>query len=255
MKSFELISPSFMAFPRFLRENGYKNPTDPSNCPWHLGHQTTESPFAWLQSHPQAMDYFLPWMATNREGLSIFLDAYPYRDHLQNTNSEVPLFVDIGGAMGHQTTEAKKRIADIPGRVVLQDLPPVIEQVKDNLIAGVEAMPYDFFTPQPVSGARIYYMRNILHDWPNDKCKEILQNTASAMTPDSVLLIDDMVLPEVGAPWRATQLDMAMITCLAATERTESQWRDLFEESGMKIVKIVQYSEECQECVIAIVPK
>ncbi|CAJ2500565.1 Uu.00g034180.m01.CDS01 [Anthostomella pinea] len=60
---FEMVSPSFMAFPSFLRENGYRNPTDPNHCPWHLGHRTDLSPFPWLQTHPEHFGYFLPWMA------------------------------------------------------------------------------------------------------------------------------------------------------------------------------------------------
>ncbi|KAI1738165.1 hypothetical protein F4680DRAFT_426303 [Xylaria scruposa] len=49
-------------------------------------------------------------------------------------------------------------------------------------------------------GARVYYLRNILHDWPTSKCREILENVKIAMTKDSVILIDEMVLSERGVP-------------------------------------------------------
>jgi len=72
----------------------------------------------------------------------------------------------------------------------------------------------------------------------------------AGMTSDSVLLIDEMVLSERGAPWRATQLDMAMITCLAAMERSEAQWRDLLDAAGFYIKKVWKYTEECEDCVL-----
>ncbi|KAL5374171.1 hypothetical protein PMIN02_012307 [Paraphaeosphaeria minitans] len=75
-------------------------------------------------------------------------------------------------------------------------------------------MVYDFNIPQPIRGAKAYYMRMILHDYPNEQCRRILQNTISAMTEDSVLLVDEIVLPEVGAAWRATQMDMTMLNAL-----------------------------------------
>ena len=40
---------------------------------------------------------------------------------------------------------------DIKGRVILQDLPRVIEDISDPL-PGVEKIGYDFFTPQPIKG-------------------------------------------------------------------------------------------------------
>ena len=99
--------------------------------------------------------------------------------------------------------------------MVLQDLSPVIGAAPD--IKGLEKMAYDFWEPQPIRGksivsklpmrwvlsrpilgARAYYIRNVLHDWPDEKCKLILENIKSAMTSESVVLIDEMVIPNLG---------------------------------------------------------
>lgn len=56
-----------------------------------------------------------------------------------------------------------------------------------------------------VTGARFYYMRNVLHDHPDDKCQIILKQTMSAMENDSVILIDEMALPDTGIHWQAAQ--------------------------------------------------
>lgn len=38
-----------------------------------------------------------------------------------------------------------------------------------------------------------------MHDYPDDKCRTILQHTVAAMSADSVVLLDDVVLPDHGA--------------------------------------------------------
>jgi len=70
------------------------------------------------------------------------------------------------------------------------------------------------------------------------------------MARDSLLLIDEMVLPNKDIPWRATQVDILMGCMVAARERTEEEWRLLFKGTGFKIADILSYREENQDCVI-----
>ena len=90
-----------------------------------------------------------------------------------------------------------------------------------------------------MQGARAYYFRMILHDWPDDQCLLILQNTVQAMKPGySKLLINDIVLPNKGAGAFPTQSDITMMSLLAAMERSEDQWRALLERAGLKKIRI-----------------
>ena len=98
-------------------------------------------------------------------------------------------------------------------------------------------------------------MRNILHDYPDDKCKVILQLTKEAMGADSFILIDEMVLPDQRIHWQAAQLDIAMMSSLSAMERTKKQWYKLLESAGLKIVQICTYTEELQDSIIVAVPE
>lgn len=75
------------------------------------------------------------------------------------------------------------------------------------------------------------------------------------MTQDSVLLIDEMVLSERGSPWQATQVDLTMAVALSAVERTEAQWRALFNPVGLQVLDVVKYREELEDCVIVIALK
>lgn len=96
-------------------------------------------------------------------------------------------------------------------------------------------------------------MRNIIHDYPDEKALLILKNTAAALAPGSVILIDDMVIPNTGAHFHATQLDISMMSSLAAIERTQEQWYSLIERAGLKINKIYTYTISLQDSVIEVV--
>lgn len=92
-------------------------------------------------------------------------------------------------------------------------------------------------------------MHSVLHDWPDDVCKSILKQIADAMERGySKLLINENVIPDIGADWQSTALDMMMLTLFSSKERTLSEWRQLLEspESGLKIVRIwgTKHSQE-----------
>ena len=82
-------------------------------------------------------------------------------------------------------------------------------------------------------------MHSCLHDWPDDKCVEILANLRSAMTKGySKLLINENVVPDKGAHWATTALDVLMLACFSSCERTEPNWHRLLQSAGFKITKI-----------------
>jgi demethylsterigmatocystin 6-O-methyltransferase len=75
------------------------------------------------------------------------------------------------------------------------------------------------------------------------------------MSPDSQLLIDDMVLPNTGVHWRSACLDLHMMTMLGALERNVDQWSSLLERAGLKIVEINTYQPMMKYSVITAVLK
>lgn len=97
-------------------------------------------------------------MASRRRPELSWLSVYPVREELAtgkweagaNTESTRAVYVNIGGGIGHQCAEFKDKYADVPGRVVLQDLAHSI--AKAQSAPGVENMIHDFFDEQPVKG-------------------------------------------------------------------------------------------------------
>ena len=102
-------------------------------------------------------------------------------------------------------------------------------------------------------GAKFYYLKTVIHNWPDHKVREILQNIIPAMSAHSVILIDEMVLPDSGVNWHATSMDLTMMALLAAVERTRTQWAELLDSVGLKIKKVHIYSPSVYEGVITVV--
>ena len=72
------------------------------------------------------------------------------------------LLVDVGGGVGQDLLKFHAKHPDLRGRLILQDLPDVVNNAK--VPEYIEAMGHDFFTPQPIHGAKAYYLHSILHD-------------------------------------------------------------------------------------------
>ncbi|KAI1074274.1 S-adenosyl-L-methionine-dependent methyltransferase [Whalleya microplaca] len=252
----KIIAPASMKLPDFLQEHGYEDPTGVTPNAWNIGQNTDQHPFVWTSQRPWAMELFLPYMNIQREGRPACFDVLDFEKQLaQGATASTPLFVDIGGSMGAQCVEFRKRYPNLAGRVILQDLPEVVKQVKAKPLPGsenVEAEAYDFFTPESIKGARAYYFRNVLHDWPDAKCVEILINIKAGMTEESVILIDETTLAERDAPWRTTQHDMEMMTIFGAQERTKAEWAKLVQEAGLNIREVLMYCEEYEDSLIIV---
>ena len=101
-------------------------------------------------------------------------------------------------------------------------------------------------------GARAYYLHSVLHDWDDVSCLKILRNTVSAMQPGfSKLLINENVVPNVGAAWSITSMDWLMMALGSVKERTERQWRTLLEQAGLRILGIWTYEQGIESLIEA----
>ncbi|KAK2595508.1 hypothetical protein QQS21_006783 [Conoideocrella luteorostrata] len=251
--NFDFAWPCFLAMPDFLKETGYKDVQDPRNCPFNKGHNTDVAAFDWFPKQEWLFSNFNQYMTIQRDGMPTWLDVYPFMEKAAGLGPQQPLFVDIGGGVGHQSIALRDALPkEITNKIIVQDQAPVIARSIQK--AGIESVVHNFWQPQPVKGARIYYMRNIIHDWPDHESLELLKLTKAAMGPDSVLLIDDMVVPDTGAHWQATQLDMLMMSALASRERTRAQWNNLIPKAGLRINNVYQYTISLNDCIIECVP-
>jgi hypothetical protein len=146
--------------------------------------------------------------------------------------------VDVGGGVGALLAGILQAHPQAQG--TLFDLPAGLADAPAYLRArGVESrctlVPGSFFDAVP-TGADVYILRDILHDWPDDRAAEILRACRSAMTPGAELLVIDAVLPARATddPAAVTKFlyDINMFVLFGARERTEQELRRMLEATA-----------------------
>ncbi|KAI9841708.1 MAG: hypothetical protein M1837_000440 [Sclerophora amabilis] len=248
-----------LKIPEVVAKNGFKNPPygeDPRNGVFQYARQTDRFLWEWYQDHPDNRANFHTYMSGSRRTRTTWLDFFPIEEKIlrgAKDDRDGVLMVDVAGGKGHDLEAFRAKAPDAPGRLILQDLPDVIEQAGE-LKNGIEKMAYDFFTPQPIHGARVYYLHFILHDWPDASARQILRQLRPAMTPGySKLLVDDFVLPDRGCPLYPCVQDMCMMGLLSGMERSRRQWTDLLASEGFEVVDVRTSGDENEGVVEAMV--
>ncbi|KAI1370088.1 S-adenosyl-L-methionine-dependent methyltransferase [Hypoxylon crocopeplum] len=247
---FSTVGPQYQALPSYLEKTGHKSPTDEMHTAFQDAWSTPLHAFSWFAGQPRHLAYFNDYMALRRQPELSWLAVYPIEEEAKELHTQRPVYVNIGGGIGHQCAQFKEKYPNLPGRVILQDLPHSITKALPT--PGVENMAHDIFEAQPVSDAKFYYLRAVLHDHPAHRIRKILENIKKAMSPDSVLLIDEMVLPDIGVNLEVASIDMTMLTTFASMERTEVEWREMFEEVGLRLVQTYMYNPLNYESVMDV---
>lgn len=263
--------------PEFLLHHKYSCPIDPKDGLVQHAFQTNHTTFERITSSPTLLKDFNTFMGNTMGARSYWVDWYPVQAQiLDGADPEKPLIVDVGAGKGHDLLAFHGKFPGT-GKLVLQDLQPVIETL-DDLDPVIEKVGYDFFTEQPLkgmlsllllpfpvkaeeeldvymlkpfTGARVYFYHHILHDWSDNYCLEILRKVVSAMTPGySKLLLHEMIVLEQKAPRFQAQLDMTMMAFNSGMERTAKQWRELLGIVGLRVIKVWEPVEEGADGVI-----
>ena len=166
---YDVAGPSFRALPAYLKSTSYAHPGDITNGPFQYAHDTKNPFFAWIGERPVYQSAFSNYMSGFRQKNASWMDPvfYPVKEKLavglKSDEKDAVLLVDVGGGIGHDLEEFKQKHPDIPGRLVLQELKSVVEQVT-NSVPGIEPTVHDFFTPQPIKGAaKLLYMKTNVH--------------------------------------------------------------------------------------------
>jgi hypothetical protein len=158
--------------------------------------------------------------------------------------SGVKTIVDVGG--GHGGLLATVLRANPGVRGVLVDRPHAIAGARAHVEqAGVadrcELLQGDFFESLP-AGADIYLLKNIIHDWDDERASRILHNCHDAMPDSGRLLLVELVLPDrldASASHRAiVHDDLAMMLGPGGRERNEHEFRKLLQCSGFALAGI-----------------
>ncbi|KAA6411723.1 MAG: hypothetical protein FRX48_05004 [Lasallia pustulata] len=225
----------------YFRGHGYACPTDNSNCAFQWTFKTEAGYFEYVHSNPEKLSAFNTFMSGNRSTRKHWIDWFPVESEVLSGFSggvDDVLIVDVGGGKGHDLERFLEKHPQANGHLVLQDLPKTISSIGESK-EGIRIMSHNFFSAQPLKGARVYYTHFVFHDWPDDKCRDILRNLMTAMEPGySKILLNESVLPNRDCPSFFAAGDINMMSILAGIARTRRQWVELVESVGLEVVKI-----------------
>jgi len=160
---------------------------------------------------------------------------------------------DIGGSMGDLLLGVLRAY---PGtRGILFDLPDVAAQAaakiaETDIAIRVEVLGGSFFDGVPA--ADLYTLKQILHDWHDDECRQILRNIRAAMNPGARVAVIDHVLADIPAPNESISTDIAMMVWDTGRERKLGDFAALFASAGFRIDRLT--ANPNGHSVIEIVP-
>ena len=250
----DIPGPSFKQLPSYLKSTSYRTPTSLTDGPFQSAHATKLPFFGWLHSNPPYLGIFSNYMGAYRAGRASWVDAgfYPVSERLASAfepSTSPVLLVDVGGGQGHDLQELCAKHANLPGTLILQDQADVVAKVSAQ---GFEAVPHDFFGPQPVKHARAYYLHSVLHDWSDDDCVKILTQIVPAMKRGySKVLLNEIAVPERGAGWPVTSMDWLMMALGAMRERSMREWEAILGRAGLKVSKVFTYEMSAESLIEA----
>ena len=260
-----MVGPALQNWPSFSKETGYTNIIDNTKTASTTAWKTDLPITQWIQTNPILLKRYNALMKVWDTNPCSWFNVYPMELCSLTMTQDQPLFVDVGGGLGHQAIRLVERFPKLEGRVIVQDIQSDTASLHHE---KVEFMQHDFFEPQPIkgtlhlsifvvmtaiswyTGAKTYYLRHVIHNWSNDKAILILQRLKEAMVPNSVILIDEMILPDVGAHLYATQVDIMMMIFYGAFERNIRDVYRLLHDAGLMLSKIWVYDETARHAIV-----
>jgi hypothetical protein len=190
--------------------------------------------FDFLGADPEYGQVFNDAM-TNMSGMAIgpVVGAHDFRQYRT--------IVDVAGGHGRLLAAILDSAPDAQG--VLYDLPEVIAGAapllrEHHVAERVRLAEGSFFDHVP-AGGDAYVLKNIIHDWDDAESTQILRNVRSAAPDGAALLLVETVIPDDEGASIGKWLDMEMLVVNDGRERTESEYRRLFDATGFQMAGVI----------------
>jgi ubiquinone/menaquinone biosynthesis C-methylase UbiE len=213
------------------------------------GVQTGGSPF----EHIYGMNLF-DYLAQNPESAKIFDESMTNLSAIESAAiaasydfSSIQTLVDVAGGEGLLIASILKSNPTLKG--VLFDQPYVIERAKrfleaEGVLERCQLAEGNFFESVP-EGGDAYILKHIIHDWDDERAIAILKQCHKVMPDNGKVLVAEQVIPPGNEPFMGKLLDLHMLVMApGGRERTEAEYRALFEKAGFKLTRIVPTQRE-----------
>lgn len=151
--------------------------------------------------------------------------------------------VDVGGGSGILLEAVLARHEHLTGTTF--DQPHAVAEApsvgaSESVASRWAAVSGDFF--ESVPAADVYLLKSILHDWPDDRCVDILRTCRRSLNAGGVVLVVEMLLGRPGHEAEVALSDLNMLVLPGGRERTEPEYAELFEAAGLHLTRVVDTS-------------
>jgi hypothetical protein len=192
--------------------------------------------FEYFASEPKLSAVFNNAMTSwSGPTVSAALKAYDF--------SDIRVLVDVAGGHGQVLTSVLRQYPSMRG--VLFELDHVIAGAAPLISAAgvadrVETVTGDFFSAVP-PGGDAYIMKNIIHDWDDERSITILRNIRTALGDrrDGRVILLEAVIPPGNQPDFGKLIDIEMLLMPGGRERTADEFASLFARAGFTLARIV----------------
>lgn len=195
------------------------------------------------------------WLAEDPDGSTIFNQAMTEMSIIQARIvadacdfSDADMIVDVGGGYGGLVTTMLARHKGARG--VVFDRAECREGserllARSGLSDRCRFVAGDFFEAVP-RGGDVYLLKNVIHNWDDDRSLTILRACRTAMNRNARLLLIEPAVPvSISASLAdtvAVGFDLQMLLLTTGCERTERQYRSLLEAAGFEETRLVPTS-------------
>ena len=191
-----------------------------------------------LAQHPERSTIFNAAMQSGTERMSAaVVSAYDF--------STLRSIVDVGGGRGTLLAALLNANPHLRGTVF--DLPAGLAETEAYLKAQVvndrcQVVTGNFFESVP-AGHDAYVLKQIVHDWSDEKACAILATCRKAMGAGSRLIVVERIMPAQAEESAASRLvfmaDVQMLVMLGGKERTAEEFKALFLGAGLRLTRVI----------------
>lgn len=191
----------------------------------------------YLKDKPELLEVFQKAMTnlsvTENEQIANHYDFSTY-EHI----------IDIGGGHG---TFLKAILESNPGiRGTIFDLEETLASVNlgDSFVGKISLQSGNFFQSISSDGD-LYTLKNVLHNWPEEKVRLIMTNLRMAIMNSAdamkkrVLVIEHLMSDDTNTESIAPWMDMNFFILVGGQERTLQEYTELFACCGFDVTKVV----------------
>lgn len=217
-----------------------------NRVPFHVAHG--QEFWQYLNERPDEEEEFSMAMASqDKMGIHAVLTDFDWSPYSR--------VIDVGAAYGTFLAAVLQQNSAVSG--VVCDLPRVVSLAKqhwqaqydDSMLQRASFDTCDFLRPgrlpKPTKPHEAYVLRDILHDWSDEKVLVILRNLRDALGDDktaAVLLIETVlqgIIADVD-PSVKYLLDIAMLVAVDGKERSEQAFSSLLQQTGFSLKTVHQ---------------